>query len=606
MADIIQLLPDAIANQIAAGEVIQRPASVVKELMENAIDAGADEIKLIIKDSGKTMIQLIDNGKGMTETDARMAFERHATSKIRSAQDLFEIKTMGFRGEALASIAAIAQVDVTTKTETSELGTRLVIEGSQVKKQEPCQSMTGTTLTIKNLFYNVPARRKFLKSDPVELKHIMDEFHRIAMANPELFFSLHHNGNEIYHLTNGKLRQRIVNIFGKSYNEKIVPVSEITDNIKITGFVGKPQASKKTKGEQYLFVNRRFIKSPYLHHAIKSCYEELITKDHYPMYVLFMDIDPSQIDINVHPTKQEIKFEEERLIYNYVKVSIKHALGQYNITPTLDFDTDYNFANKRTESGFGMGGASTSTSTRSDLDKAQEEFQRDNLRAWQSLYDGIADETPVQPVVVESKLSQEEGDYNDHGDSQEKKAPYQIHQSYIISQIKSGFLMIDQQSAHERILYEKYLVSVEKQGISTQKLLFPETIELTSARSETMKSILAKVNKLGFEVEEFGKNAFIIHGVPVGLENIETGKVLIEKLLEQYEENLEFQLGINENLSRSLAMSTSLKRGKSLGVEEMRSLIDQLFACSVPYKSPSGNKCFISIDLEEIMNRFNG
>jgi DNA mismatch repair protein MutL len=598
MADIIQLLPDSIANQIAAGEVIQRPASVVKELMENALDASADEIKLIIKDSGKTLIQVIDNGKGMSETDARMAFERHATSKIRTAQDLFQIKTMGFRGEALASIAAIAQVDLITRQSHEELGSHIAIHASSVVKQELCQAPQGTTFTVKNLFYNIPARRKFLKSDPVELKHIMEEFHRIALAHPDLFFSLYHNGNEVYHLPKGNLRQRIVNIFGKSYNEKIVPVQEDTDHIKVTGFVGKPEAAKKTRGEQYIFVNHRYIKSNYLNHSIRSTYQELINNELHPFYVIFMEMDPSQIDINVHPTKQEIKFEEERLVYNYLKVSVKHALGQYNITPTIDFDIDYNLTSSSSSRG-----QSVPEFRKQNLSGVRDEFKRDNLRAWETLYKEIEEEAP-SAVTIESKFSQPELDGNDGNSHKHSKAPYQIQQTYILSQIKSGFLLIDQQSAHERILYEQYLVALSKNGFPSQKQLFPEAIDLNPAKAATLKNILPQLNRMGFEIEEFGNDSYIIHGVPVGLESIESGKVLVEELLHQYENNLEFQLGIPENLARSMAISTSLKRGTSLQEDEMLSLIDQLFACSVPYKSPSGKKCFISIDMEDIKNRF--
>lgn len=597
MADIIQLLPDSIANQIAAGEVIQRPASVVKELMENAIDAGGDEIKLIIKDSGKTSIQVIDNGKGMSETDARMAFERHATSKIRTAHDLFHIKTMGFRGEALASIAAIAQVEMVTRPHEQELGSHLIIEASNIKKQEFCQAVPGTTFTVKNLFYNVPARRKFLKSDPVELRHIMDEFHRVALANSDIFFSLYHNGNEIYHLPKGNLRQRVINIFGKSYNEKIVPVQEETDHMSLLGFVGKPEAAKKTRGEQYIFVNKRFIKSNYLNHSIRSCYNELVNKEYYPFYIIFMEMDPARIDINVHPTKQEIKFEEERLVYNYLKVSIKHALGQYNVIPTIDFDLDYNLTSRQ---GATIPESSTQSGT---LQTARSEFQRDNMRAWQSLYDGIETEQP-QPVTVESKLSQQELGQEENVESRQSRPPYQIQQAYILSQIKSGFLMIDQQSAHERILYERYFKAFEQSGIPSQKQLFPEAIELNPARIETLKSITPQLNRLGFEIEPFGDNSYVIHGIPSVVESIDSGKLLIEQLLEQFENNMEFQLGIPENLARSLAYSTCIKRGKPLDEHEMFSLIDQLFACAVPYKSPSGKKCFISIDTEEIKKRF--
>ena len=338
MADVIQLLPDSIANQIAAGEVIQRPASVVKELMENAIDAGSTSVKLVVKDAGKTLIQVIDNGSGMSETDARMCFERHATSKIRKANDLFSLVTKGFRGEAMASIAAIAQVEMRTRLEGQDLGTKIIIEGSEVKKQEACQSPQGSTISVKNLFYNVPARRKFLKSNPVEMRYIMDEFQRLAIAHSDIFFSLHHNNVELFHLPPGSLRQRVVGVLGTNTNKKLVPLKEDTEILNLSGFVGKPEFAKKTRGEQLFFVNNRFIKSSYLNHAVMTAYEELLPKDTFPLYVIFIEIDPTRIDINVHPTKQEIKFDDERLVYNYLKVAVRHSLGQYSIMPTLDFE----------------------------------------------------------------------------------------------------------------------------------------------------------------------------------------------------------------------------------------------------------------------------
>ncbi|MEL6986302.1 MAG: DNA mismatch repair endonuclease MutL, partial [Bacteroidota bacterium] len=460
MADIIQLLPDAIANQIAAGEVIQRPASVVKELMENSIDAESSKIKLILKDAGKLLIQVIDDGKGMSETDARMSFERHATSKIKKAEDLFVINTKGFRGEALASIAAIAQIELKTKKESQELATRILIEGSTIKKQELCQHPKGTSIAVKNLFYNVPARRKFLKTNAVELKHIMDEFQRLALAHPDIFFSLFHNENEVYHLPKENLRQRIVNIFGKNTNEKLVPVEESTDIIKISGFVGKPEFHRKTRGDQYLFVNNRFIKSPYLNHAIMAAYEDLLPKGTYPFYCIFIEIDPAQIDVNVHPTKQEIKFEEERLVYNYVRVATRHALGQYTMVPTLDFENNNNFV-----------GPPSADFNKINRFNAQEEA---NLANWKKLFDGVEEIEENGPVNVVSSLVENES-------SSDHKDPQQFHNTYILSQIKSGILIIDQQSAHERILFEKHLEMLKEQKAMTQKALFPKTIEFSNA-----------------------------------------------------------------------------------------------------------------------------
>ena len=604
MADIIQLLPDSIANQIAAGEVIQRPSSVVKELMENAIDAQADEIQLIIKDSGKTLIRVIDNGIGMTETDARMAFERHATSKIRSAEDLFTIKSMGFRGEALPSIAAISQLELISKRQEDELATKIQIEGSKVKAQEPCQGSNGTSVSVKNLFYNVPARRKFLKSDPVELRHIMDEFHRIALAHPEIFLSLHHNNNEIYHLPVGKLRQRIVAILGKNSNEKLVPIEEETDFLKIKGFIGKPEYSKKTRGDQYIFVNDRFIKSNYLNHAIKSAFEELIPKENYPIYFIYLEIDPANIDINVHPTKQEIKFQDERLIYNYIKVAVRHALGQYNITPSLDFESGSHFMNQ-----VGQEQQSISKDMYQGGYSPPPKPTKEEVENWNNFLETIGETASGKQGQTESMTIETEwsGDSDDSllvQNNEDKKPPYQIHNSMIISQIKSGFLLIDQQAAHERILYERILEALVSKEQLTQKQLFPKTIEFDASKSSVLKSISEHINQMGFEIEEFGKNTFILHGVPVGISSGSNELDILEELIQSYTENLEMDMGIEENLARSMAFTGAVKRGKMLSEKEMQELIDQLFACKMPYKSPLGRNCFITFDLEDLKKRF--
>ena len=586
MADIIQLLPDAIANQIAAGEVIQRPASVVKELLENSIDAGSDQIKLILKDAGKMLIQVIDNGKGMSETDARMSFERHATSKIRKADDLFVINTKGFRGEALASIAAIAQVELKTKQEEDELGVRIVIEGSTIKKQELCQHPKGTSIAVKNLFYNVPARRKFLKTNAVELKHILDEFQRLALAHHDIFFSLFHNDNEVYHLPKEKLRQRIVNIFGKNTNEKLVPVDEETDIIKIGGYVGKPEYHKKTRGEQLLFVNNRFIKSPYLNHAIMAAYEDLLPKGTYPFYAIFIEMNPDKIDVNVHPTKQEIKFEEERLVYNYVRVAVRHALGQYTMTPTLDFESSPAFSNP---------GKSTGDHSFFSKMNAQEEA---NLANWKKLFDSVEEIEEEGNINLESRLIEDD-------EETIVKQPQQLHSSYILSQIKSGLLIIDQQAAHERILFEKHIKMLGEQKAITQKALFPVTIELSNADSIIFQSMLKSVNHLGFDVQEFGNDSFIIHGKPAHIDPDANEELLIKQLLDQYKMNLDLKLEATENIAQAFAVSASVKRGKLLNEAEMLDLINELFACEVPYKSPAGRKCFITIDLDELTKRFS-
>lgn len=618
MADIIQLLPDAIANQIAAGEVIQRPASVVKELMENAIDAGATSVKLIIKEAGKSLIQVIDNGCGMTETDARMSFERHATSKIREAEDLFAIRTMGFRGEALASIAAVAQVEMRTRRKADELGTRLVVEGSIVKVQEACQCSAGSNISVKNLFFNIPVRRNFLKTNTVEMRHILDEFQRIALANPDIFFSLHHNNSEILHLPPANLRQRIIAIFGNQANKKLVPVKEDTDIVKLEGYVGKPEFARKTRGEQLFFVNNRFIKSGYLNHAVLSAYEDLLPTDTYPLYIIFIDIDPEHIDINVHPTKQEIKFDDEKLVYNYLKVAVRHALGQYSIMPTLDFDQDPSFSSvsKTPPEVTAPPVSGSSISGQFNIPKPSSR-QDSNLKRWKDLYDGLDDyagspaggeQTGGGPVTIESQWTDESNTMDDGSGSFSKhqKEPYQIHASYIVSHIKSGFVLIDQQAAHERILYEKYLEILASQSASTQKQLFPQTVNLAPADAALLRDILPQINLLGFDIQEFGVNTFVINGVPAESTGKQDEEAILESLLEQYKMNIDLKLDSRENLARSLARSAAIKRGQNLSITEMQSLIDQLFACAIPFKSPTGKNCVLTFELEELVKRFEG
>jgi len=604
MADIIQLLPDHIANQIAAGEVIQRPSSVVKEIMENSIDAESTEIKLIIKDAGKTLIQIIDNGKGMSETDARMSLERHATSKIRTANDLFSIKTMGFRGEALASIAAISHMTLQTCPINSDLGILLQVEGSKIKKQEACPAIVGTNIAVKNLFYNVPARRKFLKSDAVELKHIVEEFQKLALAHPDIFFSMYHNENLVFHLPISNMRQRIVNIFGKGYNDKIIPLEESMDDIDISGFIGKPDSAKKSKGLQYIFVNKRYIKNHYLIHAIKTGYENLLAQGHHPFCVLFLEMKPEVIDINVHPTKTEIKFENDRLLYNYLRVSVKHVLGQYSLTPMIDFDVNpsasFDPQSRIQKDPFNK------MDTSSSHKPSTQDYKKPDTSNWEELYKNLS----VEQQTTEdggnqlnfdsdiNKISPESTIY------QSTKKPFQIHNSYIVSHIKSGLMIIDQQAAHERILYETHLDALRSSDACTQQLLFPLTIELTPSQSILLLEILTKIKSLGFDIEEFGKNTYIIHGTPCQMSERETGKDLIEKLIEQYEENKEFQLGIDENIARSIAYTTGIKKGKKMELEEMEQLIQSLFACEMPEKSPLGKKCIVSITKDELEKKF--
>lgn len=607
MADIIQLLPDSIANQIAAGEVIQRPASVVKELMENAIDANSSSIKLIVKDAGKSLIQVIDNGKGMSIADARMCFERHATSKIRKSEDLFHIKSMGFRGEAMASIAAVAQVELKTRRKEDELGIRIVIEASEIKTEEPCQCAVGTSISVKNLFYNVPARRKFLKSDIVELRHIHDEFQHIALAFPEIFFSLFHDQTEMYHLPESNLRQRIVNMFGSNYNARLVPIQEETEALNIMGFIGKPEAAKRSKGEQYLFVNGRYIRSPYLNHAILSGYENLLPDDTYPFYMIFLEIDPACIDINVHPTKQEIKFENEKLVYNYIQVAVKHALGKHSITPMLDFEQESSFSSYQMPHTFRQ-----PSPDKPNIGSFVKNPADPNLKNWESLYkfpnpvaDASADASSASFTIETEWIGHENQEKLPLDESSIKKMPYQIHNSFIINQIKSGFLVIDQQAAHERILFEKYVESIaENQGLAIQKLLFPQTIHLSTGDFTVAVQILPKINKLGFDVQEFGKNTLVVHGVPAELDSNASPEKMIEECIEQVKEGYDLKTDISENLATVLSRQLSIKKGKPLNAESMKELIDKLFACKMPFQSPSGRKCFITFELDELDKMF--
>jgi DNA mismatch repair protein MutL len=616
MADVIQLLPDSIANQIAAGEVIQRPASVVKELLENAVDAGSTQIQLIVKEAGKGLIQVVDDGCGMSETDARMSFERHATSKIRQAEDLFAIRTMGFRGEALASIASIAQVELKTRQRQQDLGTRLCVEGSVVKKQEACQCSPGTSIAVKNLFYNIPARRKFLKSNTVEMRHINDEFVRVALAHPDIFFSLHHNGSQVYHLPKSNLRQRIVNTLGAGSNKKLVPLREETDLVRMQGFIGKPEFAKKTRGDQFFFVNGRFVKSGWLNHAILGAYDDLLPKDTHPLFVIFIEIDPASIDINVHPTKQEIKFDDEKMVHNYLKVSARHALGQHSVTPTLDFDQDPIFwqTTRANSTAFAKEQHTTTFPSRATADNDKQR-ERSNLANWERLYqtdiasgatDRDSDEEQLTSVTIQSNLSGDNLTLDDgqKSFSRDEKQPHQIHRSYILNQIKSGFWLVDQQAAHERILYERYLELLEEGQAATQKKLFPQTIQLNPASAALLQEVREDLSLLGFDIEHFGGDSFVIHGVPSELRSGVSEQEVIEQLLEQLQDDQEVKLEFQDRLARSMAASACIKRGQKLSVLEMKMLIDQLFACQMPLKSPSGRKCFLSYDLEELTKRF--
>ena len=607
MADIIQLLPDNIANQIAAGEVIQRPASAVKELLENAVDAGADEIKLIINDAGKALIQVIDNGKGMSETDARMAFERHATSKIKNIDDLFRIKTMGFRGEALASIAAVAQVELKTKRADDEAGVYIEIENSVVKLQEPTATTNGSSIAMKNLFFNVPARRNFLKSNAAELRHIVEEFTRVAMAFPEIFFSFNSNGQEVFHLEKGTLKHRIVQILGNSYNAKLVSVQQDTDYLNIYGFVGKPETAKKTRGDQYFFVNNRFIKSAYLNHAVMNAFAEMIAKDSYPMYALFIDLDPAQLDINVHPTKQEIKFEDEKIVYAFVQSAVKHALAQFSITPTLDFELDASIqhldavSKPLTEERRSTTASSSLYQTFTQKNQAHFIEKKSELKHWKEFYEKPADTTAsetTEPAIAEHTFVSLHHDYT------ADENVMQLHNAYVLVQNDKGFLLLQQQNAHERILYERYLHALDGKPIATQQSLFPSTVELTPADAVMLNELLPDLKALGYQLEPFGNNTFVIHGTPADINN-GNEKTVLEKMLEQYKHfSTEIKFSNREKLLRSLAWQQAIKSGTALSQKEMQSLVNELFACTTPNSTPNGKPTYMTFKKEELDKMF--
>ena len=611
MADIINLLPDNIANQIAAGEVIQRPASAVKELLENAVDAGATEIQLIIRDAGKELVQVIDNGKGMSETDARICFERHATSKIQTIDDLFQIRTMGFRGEALASIAAVSQVELKTRLRGADIGTYIETDNSVVRKQEPCQTAEGTSIAMKNLFFNVPARRNFLKSNAAEMRHIVDEFIRVAMAFPQVQFTLTNNTQQLFYLEKGSLKQRVVAILGQHYNARLVTVKETTDYMDVHGFVGKPETAKKTRGDQFFFVNNRFIKSPYLNHAIMNAFAEMIPADSYPLYVLFIDLDPSHVDINVHPTKQEIKFDDEKVMYAFVQSAVKHALAQFNITPTLDFELDpgiqqLDAVSKPFTEQKQAQSANTSlykTFTQANQAHVIDKSSNSNLRHWKDLYD--IGKTAAEPTITASPSTPSMIDERWQDTTIDQKVPVQVHQQYILSQIKSGFILIDQQAAHERILYERYQRALQDAPVPVQQSLFPQTLPLPPADAALISEMLPDLQVLGYDLEPFGNNTFVVRGTPA---DIQSGneQASIEGLLEQFKNFSELKLNKREQLVRSMARNNSIPAGKSLTSREMQNIIDELFACTMPNAAPGGKYTYISFKLADLAKMFGG
>ena len=611
MADKIQLLPDHVANQIAAGEVVQRPASVVKELLENAIDAGATSIKLIVKDGGKTLIQVVDNGSGMSPTDARLSIERHATSKISCADDLFRIQTKGFRGEALASISAIAHVEMQTRTPDSELGTTIRIEGGKVLSQEVAAVPVGTSIAVKNLFYNIPARRNFLKSTQVELRHITDEFQRVALAHPSVILEYYNNGSPLFNLPKTEYRKRIVQVFGRRTNEKLVPLNEEAPQVNISGFICKPEFAKKSRGEQFFFVNDRFIKNPYLHHAVMAAFEGLIKPDHLPGYFIYLQVDPATIDINIHPTKTEIKFEDEHTLYAFLRSAIKHSLGQFNVAPVIDFDsnqnleTPYGFRNmmpNRPEIQFdsnfnpfksGSGAVHYSSSKRS-------------TEGWENLYVGLESDLGSEQRASQLDHETETGEENRLFDTgtQTGVSTLQLGRKYIIGTLKSGLLVIDQHRAHQRILYEKLLKTLTVDETVSQQLLFPLVLSYNTVELDLLSEMKESLTTLGFSFDSWGPDQLTIKGIPGIMKEDEIGMVL-DRLIANYQQRNELpEHSVPDLIAKSLSKSLAIKRGTPLDNNSQLGLVNDLFACKETDRCPFNKPTFITIEEKDIENKF--
>lgn len=601
MSDVIKLLPEHVANQIAAGEVIQRPSSVVKELLDNAVDAGASLVELMIREGGKMWIQVVDNGKGMSATDARMCWERHATSKISQAEDLFQVRTMGFRGEALASIASVAQVEMKTRTANDVIGTLIHIEGSEVKKQEAIAVPQGTSIAVKNLFYNIPARRNFLKSNPVETRHIFDEFTRAALAHPEIAFTLHNNNEEVYNLKASDLSGRIEALFGYKPQEQLLFAAEETTIATIRGFLGKPEHAKKTRGEQFFFVNNRFIKDAYLNHAVVSCYENLISKEQFPFYVLCLEIDPSHLDVNVHPTKTEIKFDDERSLYQILKAVCKKAIGEHYHVPAYVPASDDLFLNLDKHMPENNAPAPAKPSGGFENNRNAFAPNRTQQKDWQELF-GILNKQETIADVGPKRFEKTADELDLQAAMQ--RTFTQVHGTFILSQVKSGIILIDAQAAHERVLYEKYMQALQNQPIASQQKLFPKSITLTAADAMLLTDLLADIRAIGFDVNNLGGNTFAINGVPAEL-NHYNEQHLIDEVLENYKQQQHGHTR-HQNIARILAQRAAVKPGTTLSSEEMNTLTDELFACADHKMSPGGKSCFRLLSVEELYKLVSG
>lgn len=605
MADIINLLSDSIANQIAAGEVVQRPASVVKELLENSIDSGAQQIKLILKESGKSLIQITDDGCGMSETDARMSFERHATSKIKKATDLFNIQTMGFRGEALASIASVSKIELKTKRIEDEIGTKIVIEGGKLITHEPNACTSGTTISVKNLFYNIPVRKNFLKSNNVEYKYIISEFMHISLAKPEIKMLMTNEGRDIYHLNKGHLKKRITSLFGNRIEKQLVPLNEETPIVKIKGFIGKPERAKKSRGDQFLFVNGRFIKNPYFNHAIFNAYDNLLPDDSFPFYILFLEIPSKRIDINVHPTKTEVKFEDDKAIYSILRASIQKSLNEHHVAPSLDFEQEafYNLLsreerdNKKEDSKIKI-----SFGQDSNVSKKSSQVQvKASENDWKELLSVLKLEKNESPKIKEEEIK---FDLKNEVISKDDKKVIQIHNRYIFTPIHSGMMLIHQQYAHQRILFEEYLKNLKKDKIPIQKQMFPEILEFNELDFQMVTELKDDLEKAGISLEKFGEREFVINGIPANMKT-DDSKAFVESVLDNYKNNLgNTQIDTKTKLVKSLAINAAIKTGKKLSTDEMLLIIDKLFACENPYYSPNGKPVFLKIEQDEIDRKF--
>ncbi|HBI01841.1 MAG TPA: DNA mismatch repair endonuclease MutL [Flavobacterium sp.] len=614
MSSIIHLLPDHVANQIAAGEVVQRPASVVKELLENAVDAKATDIKLIVKDAGRSLIQVIDNGLGMNVTDARMCFERHATSKIRHAEDLFSLYTKGFRGEALASIAAIAHVELKTKQEQNELGTHIIIEGSKFISQDPSVLPKGTSFAVKNLFFNIPARRNFLKSETVEHRHIVDEFQRVALAHPNIHFTFIHNGGELFNLPSSNLRQRIVAMFSGKTNEKLVPISEETEIVKAQGFVSKPEFSKKSRSEQFFFVNNRFIKSGYLHHAVMAAYEGLLKDGMQPGYFIYLDVPPNTIDINIHPTKTEIKFDDEHALYAILRSTVKHSLGQFNVAPVLDFerdpnlDTPYHYQEKdasmpliQVDANFNPFAEDKPTKSFSGSGYRERKSETAN---WESLYVGLKNDTQEIESITFEQDAVTSSLFNDNEIEENKNRTYQIHKKYIVSSIKSGMMVIDQQRAHQRILYEQYLKNITVQQASSQHLLFPIELYFSVNEIELIKDLKMSLENTGFVFDSIENDKLTISGIPILVTESEVA-IVLEELMNDLQNGIpDSSFSLNDSIAKSMARSLAVRTGTYLTEREQENIVNGLFACKEPDVSPFNKPTFITISVDDLDKKF--